>query len=407
MMQISHNNNGRRNTRATCSLAFHTSLLQRAINCRPRPGPLKYRDNDSEDIEVMTTCIPTSSTSSNLNLPKIVEIVKNQSLLWILIAVGTTTTALNGTAEPPMIASSNFWSTTFPFWYLDWNLNAVALGAVASIPMIFLSTQVEKSSDDPWLDLNASTNEVVMSTFGRRTKTVPARIESDGTLALFSEKRVPIDAVAASAFALASLTGVVEEIAFRGQIAGNWALAFHSYPSAILAQAFLFGIARLSLGAGLEKNLALASSRTCNGLWLGLTYFLSGGNLVPSIVAHVLHEFQVSFGTWVTYNDQLDHVEKNITSAPVTREGDKLRKKFKLSKEKLQDFRRFFFLHDFERKGSLSFSDVKKATHHDLRAKKVSERRLKELFDKFSSVGEGRLHFVGFVESMMRLEDPV
>jgi len=96
--------------------------------------------------------------------------------------------------------------------------------------------------------------------------------------------------VALLSFGISYLTGVGEEVVFRGLVphilkaticAGNTAFAW-------VGQAGIFALGHTSPKSSLQENNTVGSIQFLNGLCAGALYLLVGGDLVPCIIAHAV-----------------------------------------------------------------------------------------------------------------------
>lgn len=197
--------------------------------------------------------------------------------------------------------------------------------------------------------------------------------------------------------ALAMVTGVSEEIVFRGifpSVIFNFA---QSVPITLFVQAFLFGSGHLSpqsFSSG--ENKVVVGLQTTNGLWYGLVYLATGGDILPCIVAHALYDIHAFVETWVRINDQIDYTESSVLQMLHPDDVVEIRKIKReagpsLSTETLAHARRFFYAFDYEHRGSLSESDVKRAVSFAFLQGKVQpdEDRVADLFKRMLQERDG------------------
>lgn len=165
----------------------------------------------------------------------------------------------------------------------DFGPLAIILGIVGVVPMLALSQAIEKSESYLVSGLNLSTNMAVLRLFGPTKK--------------------PVTAFALSAL-LASLTGVVEEVTFRGQLIPFFAnrVADGDILTGAAISTFLFAFLHtnpLSFfkgGDAFLDNAVLLSLQLVNGAAFAILY-LATGNLAVSILAHALYDFYTFYKT--------------------------------------------------------------------------------------------------------------
>lgn len=189
--------------------------------------------------------------------------------------------------------------------------------------------------------------------------------------------------------ALSIVTGISEEIIFRGMIPAAIFHLTHSVPLALLGQAILFGAGHLSPAATGGENKVIGALQMAAGIWYGSFYLLAGGDVLPCIIAHILYDSHVLFETWMRANDQMDYTEKAVLQRLTKEDESRIRAIKKevgssLSAETLAFLRRFFYTFDYDHQGSLSKSDVRRAIAYAFArdAKQPTEDRVNDLFDR-------------------------
>ena len=188
------------------------------------------------------------------------------------------------------------------------------------------------------------------------------------TVAGQSPKTGIVEMVAVSA-GLSLLAALSEEVAFRAALPTALGYLCHSPTALLPLQALLFGHSHISPTASRGENKVVCATQTLHGLWLGGICLLSGGNLVPSIVAHALYDHHVFVKTWMEVNDQMDYTEGSVRSKLSPAEVDALRA-FRdetgpgLTAEALASTRRLYFAFDTEHQGALSEYDVQRAVSY-------------------------------------------
>lgn len=166
--------------------------------------------------------------------------------------------------------------------------------------------------------------------------------------------------------AIAMLTGICEEVVFRGLTPASIFYYSHSFALAFFGQAFLFGLRHVSPKLSQAENKSGIALETTSGLWYGLLYILAGGDILPCIIAHALYDTHILMKTWMRTNDQMDYTDNAVLQQLTTTDKSELRK---LKQEAGQGvpvetfavLRRFFYAFDYERVGTLSKPDVQRA----------------------------------------------
>jgi len=64
-----------------------------------------------------------------------------------------------------------------------------------------------------------------------------------------------------------------------------------SVPLACIGQAVVFGLGHVSPKASKEENSIVSGLQIVNGLWFGALYLMTGGDVVPCIVAHTVSQY--------------------------------------------------------------------------------------------------------------------
>ena len=266
----------------------------------------------------------------------------------------------------PVDFSSLHWNGSpdfHPFFNLDMTGLRLLEGFLATLPLVALGSAVEQSDRRDALRVNFSTTNMVISLFGRR------RSEEEPTATSTPNVMMLSSLVALS-------TGLSEEIVFRGYIPTAIASLSHSIPLTLAGSAALFAFAHISPQSTPGENKVVGSLQFLNGIWYGLVYLVTGGDLLPCMIAHMLYDMHVLCETWHVvncqmdytqdaYQTQLDHAEEEAIKRVQQQAGPSL------NTETLNFARRFFYAFDHEHKGSLSLSDVHRAVSYAFIKSKV------------------------------------
>lgn len=264
-----------------------------------------------------------------------------------------------------------------PTWF------RVAEGILATIPMVTLGCMVENSDDRDASQVNFSTTNMVISLFGRR-KSV---FEPAGSASL---------QVMLLSAGIALSTGISEELIFRGYIPTAISSLTHSLPLALLGQAILFSLGHISPKVRLGENRVVGSLQVVNGLWYGFVYLMTGGDILPCIVAHILYDMHILCETWTFINNQMDYTQK-ASQGPL--DGNEQRAIHQLEEgegavlntETVNFVRLFFFAFDYDHVGSLSVSDCQRAVSYAFMNDKVVPTP-STVADLFRQIQQIRLH---------------
>jgi len=188
---------------------------------------------------------------------------------------------------------------------------AIALGVAAALPLIGLNRVVEESDAEELASINLSTDLLAYSLFGKNTQ--PA-------FALF------VSAV------MCTITGVVEETVFRGQVmpnvflglaANGWVTSPHTgIAAAAVLSSVLFAAGHLNIGGGFRylvspEARALFTLQFFNGLTFATLFGLTG-DLTAPIVAHALYDLSALYGTHMRVTKQLSYAEEQAGGRPKT-----------------------------------------------------------------------------------------
>jgi membrane protease YdiL (CAAX protease family) len=299
----------------------------------------------------------SSQDTSSISMSLITSIWLNQlTLLLFVTSIAVFTSFFGG---HPLDISGLHWNGIHEFHSLfDWKLSwfRVVEGVLATIPMVAVGCMVENSDKRDFTLVNFSTTNMVISLFGRRKSNMEPTASSPSQVMLLSA-------------AIGMSTGVSEELIFRGYIPTAFASITHSIPLALLGQAILFAGGHLSKKARPEENRLVGSLQLFNGLWYGLVYLMSGGDVLPCIISHILYDCHILCETWMVINDQMDYTQESSQSAldeEERRSISRLQEKAGalLNTDTISFARRFFFAFDYDHVGRLSLSDCKRAINY-------------------------------------------
>ena len=361
--------------------------------------PLNYRDHDGDTENYVTratergaakSTASSKQPSTGAHIPTIRSIATSQAAA--LVAATAATAIALATSGHLVDLGSIHWNGSNAFFSLwDFHLTSTRIveGVLATVPMIYMGRQIETSDRRDASHVNFSTMNMVMTLFGRREHGAK---ESDSDVSDATDLEPPetpmIDALLLSS-ALAIVTSMSEEIVFRGIVPSLIFFFAHSTPIALFGQAFIFGLGHVSPEATAGENRVLSTLQGTNGLWYGMVYLATGGDILPCVIAHALYDTHVFVETWMSINDQMDYTEAAVLKKLSPDDEVEIRKIKNeagpsLSTETLAYARRFFYAFDYEHKGSLSESDVERAVSYAFLHEKAqpSEARVSELFKK-------------------------
>jgi membrane protease YdiL (CAAX protease family) len=314
---------------------------------------------------------------SSISMSLINSIWFNQvTLLLLATSVALSISFLN---DHRFDISTLHWNDMESFHSLfDWNPTAlrIAEGVLAAFPMVAMGCMVENSENTDASQVNFSTTNMVISLFGRRkSRLEPAASAPSQVMMLCA--------------AIALSTGISEEVIFRGYIPSAITTLTHSVPLALVGQAILFACGHLSKNARPGENRLVGSLQLFNGLFQGMLYLVTGGDILPCIISHVLYDCHILCETWMTINNQMDYTQES-SQRTLAAEEEKAVKKLQneagalLSVDTINFARRFFYAFDSEHNGSLSQRDMQRAvTYAFMNDKTVPDPQLvKDLFQQ-------------------------
>jgi membrane protease YdiL (CAAX protease family) len=397
----------------------HSSLTVTKSSGLHSTPPLYY--TDAKDIhEITTTNLESQQTeghhqnheTASISMPLINSIWLNQvTLLMFATSIAVVATFFG---SHPLDISGLHWNGvtgTETFYSLfDWQGDSYRYveGFLATLPMVALGYLVENSDNRDASQVNFSTTNMVISLFGRRKSQLEPTASATSQVMLLS-------------IAIALSTGISEELIFRGYIPTAIASISHSIPLSLIGQAVLFAGGHLSKNARPGENRLVGSIQLINGLWYGLVYLMTGGDLLPCIVSHFLYDCHILCETWMTINKQMDYTQ--VSSQKALDEEESRNVKYLqekagalLNPDTIDFARRFFYAFDYDHAGGLTLSDTQRAMSYAFMNDKSTPdpKTVEDLFDQVqeskatttTSVKKGhvgRLNFSEFLQILLVL----
>ncbi|MGK3753890.1 MAG: membrane protease YdiL (CAAX protease family) [Bacillariaceae sp.] len=292
------------------------------------------------------------SPSSTVSMPLINSICINQVMLLLLA------TSVAFIANPWDISSLH-WNEMRDFHSLfDWQPSwfRLAEGILATIPMVAVMRGIEASDKRAASHVNFGTTNMVISLFGRRKSAMEPTASASFQVMVLSTM-------------IAISSGISEEVIFRGYIPTALSSMTHSLPLAFLGQALFFAGGHISKNAQSGENQLNGSFQLFNGLWYGVVYLSTGGDIVPCIIAHILYEMHILMETWTSINNQMDYTQESSMKFDVEEENSaidrlKIQAGVTLNTETVNFARHFFYAFDNDHVGRLSISDCQRAVSY-------------------------------------------
>lgn len=388
------------------------------------PTALHYRDNVQGEeglLNVLSSLMPRQQQTQLTATPEIgvqVDLIRNMATSQAVALAGVT-----GLAAAAMAMSGHGVDLNAIHWNDSDNFRSLfdvahtsgwrcVQGVLAAMPMIYVSQHVETSDKRDMSHVNFSTmsklfeclaacfepflrishslslSDMVMTLFGRRNHEL-SRTERDISDHPTLRPETPMMHALLCSTAIAVLTGLSEEIIFRGIIPSAIFQTVHSVPIALFGQAVLFGVGHQSSAATRGENRVIGTLQTVSGVWYGMVYLLAGGDILPAIIAHALYDLHVFMENWMQINDQMDYTEQAVLERLTKADANEVRRIKQeagpdFSAETLAFLRRFFYAFDHDHAGSLSKSDVQRAISYACLqdAEPPTEDRVNDLFEK-------------------------
>jgi Ca2+-binding EF-hand superfamily protein len=363
-----------------------------------------------------------TSTTTGMNVPIILALLINQGLL---LAVATVLGAviLLMTQGPSFVGHLSeilHWegfdaTNTSPVGIFDLTPTPrrIVLGIIGSIPLLLNNFLIEKSDQRILANINYSTIAMVMTLFGRRSPPDPTFLPEHLQERTFPTTTWPQVLVASMLLSL--VAAFCEEIVFRREVAAVLAESWLGHSNVgliLLVQALLFALGHVQPNASTSRgeNAILIGLQLINGLGFGTIYLWSGGDIVPSIVAHALYDFIDFYKTWWDANDQLEYAEKMWKTDLATSEKiqvEHLVREMGLSMNDLpyKRLRRLFYTFDFDKNNALSRSEVRKGISYmavERAGTPPPTEQVDSIFDQVKSSESDRLSFPDFLNLILQ-----
>ena len=316
------------------------------------------------------------SPSSTVSIPLINSICINQVMLLLLA------TSVAFIANPWDISSLH-WNEMQDFHSLfDWQPSWLrfAEGILATIPMVAVMRGIEASDKRAASHFTFGTTNIVISLFGRRKSTMEPTASASFQVMVLSTM-------------IAISSGISEEVIFRGYIPTALSSMTHSLPLAFLGQALFFAGGHISKNAQPGENQLNGSFQLFNGLWYGVVYLSTGGDILPCIIAHILYEMHVLMETWTSINNQMDYTQESSMKFLAEEEKSaierlKIQAGVTLDTETVNFARHFFYAFDNDHAGRLSISNCQRAVSYAFMNENAPKPEV--VVDLFNQVRETR-----------------
>lgn len=384
------------------SSVYYEETRDEQVLQRPPPSVV-----DSATRRPTASTIQERTQSASFSLPIINYICTNQALL--LLFASSAAIAVSLFSNDPFEISSLHWNSGQDFHSLfDWqpSLSRVMTGLFATVPVIAAGRIIETSDNRDASRVNFATTNMVISLFGRR------KSEMEPTASASFQVMVLSALIAIS-------SGISEEIIFRGYIPTAIYGMTNSLLTAMAGQALLFAAGHLSKDAEPGENMLNWSLQFLNGLWYAGLYQMSGGDILPCIIAHALYDMHTLCQTWTEVNNQIDYTqtssqnnlcEEQKTAVERLQRGTGIT----LTSETVDFARQFFYAFDNDKAGSLTLSDCQRAVSYAFMNDSVAPDAnvVRDLFEQAkeqrythgnSGVSSDRLDFSEFLHLLVAL----
>lgn len=381
--------------RATGSLWIADNFPLSQLTRTSRLGPLRYRELDGDDDESDPAMLKVKSrappmydvqkalqeqTSSIVKQPtdgvnrQLIRALTLNQFLILALATAISATIILVSQGPSGFQNLNTilqWSGgSSGVFDLNLTWERLVWGIGAALPLLAFSNAIENSDNRAFANINFSTIAMCLTLFGRRSvppdEFLPAKLKGATGASKFPTTKWTEAAI--QSFILSTVTGICEEAVFRRLVPAILVLLSGSNGDLLVpyfGQALLFGLRHAQPGKqNLAENGILVGLQTVNGLGFGLLYILTGGDLVPCIIAHATYDFVVFFKTWIDANDQIEYAD-TMYRKPFPKDVDQavrklLRSNSKMDPRRFDQMKRLFYTFDFDKNETLSLSEVRK-----------------------------------------------
>uniref|UniRef100_A0A7S2E028 EF-hand domain-containing protein n=1 Tax=Helicotheca tamesis TaxID=374047 RepID=A0A7S2E028_9STRA len=339
------------------------TLQQNSFNLKFPSTSLEARNTNNEEES-------TSSSLITVNLGLVGQLALGQAIVGSTILFG-------GPGYQALIENASFGPL------------AILLGVAGSALLISFGSLVENSEAPQLAGINLSTNMVV--------------------LRLFGSKPQPVAAFFVSAF-LGGLTGIVEEVTFRGQLLPT--LSSWSSTMGMGDKGVIFGAALSTLifallhtnpnsllkgGEASQDNLVLLVFQLITGIIFAIL-FLTTENLAVPIVAHALYDFWTFFKTHLNITSQIDYARKEVNMPSANFAGE-AKWRSQRGEKFVQEAREMFYLMDTNQDGVLSRKELRVALYsYGMNLSKMGSAKVARVadMDRSGSIDFGEfLEFIG------------
>jgi len=235
--------------------------------------------------------------------------------------------------------------------YADFGSGSISAAALGAAALIAFSRFVETSESPLVTGLNLSTEMSV--------------------LRLFGPKRQPVVALAVSAF-LAGITGVVEEVTFRGLALPRFAdwssnnlgpgdaslLVGAALSTLLFAVLHTNPLSFFKGGDATKDNLVLLAFQLVTGSIFAALFLGSGQNLAVPIGAHALYDFYTFYSTHLDVTGQMEYAA-TAAAQPGARSAVEGKWRSARGEKFLEEARQTFYLMDSNKDGVLSRRELR------------------------------------------------